>query len=574
MLILVVDERENRRRLLARAIREKWRIRVEEDPGLDGGVESVRRLGDKLQGGKIIWWSNARVLEFHQQVLRSCPPGPSHSTADLIQIEDDNSRSRIETRFGRIALSQTPDDITLEQELRQLLGPSPSPPRISLLNRLDDRVRRLIAGLGPSGMQALREVVFQLFPGSRTAKIGWVGEGYSNSRLFSLVYRDGQGNTTNRVLKLTPVSERQKCVDELDRYPELPDSMYGRLIPRIFRNESGGGTQSGEPGVAEFGEWVGVAYEFIGSENEPFCDLAQSYLRPDDPCFESIPNREDPAKYVITCCLQSMRIDWHAHCRFEDRHVWSGETDDARSGRDGFPPYRLKLPEKRDHAKCISTLGRYGRTLLPHWEEDVQDLSRICWEGLQIPNSIAPDGKMPMLLSQVHGDLNGGNIRCNIARNHAFLIDLAWYRESSHTLQDFARLEIELKFVLMDSGQGCGKWMDLPPQLLDSWIEVESVLCNDTWTAPLNVSSTSISRCGARAIGLVEFVRRQAFGLHNELVDRSHASVTRGHFILAYLAALLYGTLRAVAFTTLPIVKRVFAVHSAAAIVRRLESSR
>src|SRR6185503_14083003 len=93
--------------------------------------------------------------------------------------------------------------------------------------------------------------------------------------------------------------------------------------------------------------------------------------------------------------------------------------------------------------------------------------------------------KMQALLSPAHGDLNSNNILLWLDESdHPFMIDFPFYQKEGHALQDLARLEVEIKFSLMDRQADS---IDRLPALdySDSqfllWKEVEDHLLSNDW---------------------------------------------------------------------------------------------
>lgn len=567
MIVLIVDEKEERRRLLARTIREKWRLRVLENNGLCSEIDLVNQLKrDNLFPTKILWWSSRKRPQiFYSKLIEYF----GAETA-LYQIEDEESRNWQEQIFGSFSCSADADENTAINALKPLLGTPPSPPDLSIFPKDDPRVFQLIEGLGKNGRNIIRELIFQLIPNIKNVGLRWVGEGYSDSRLLLLNYKDETGEERLRVLKLTPSLRGEKCVKELANYPIIQDDISGKFIPKIYWNESGAGKKDGQPGVAEYGTWFAVAYDYIGSENDKFCDLALSYIQKNDNRFQDIPKQyDDPAEYILVTFFKVVQTVWYGKGTFKDRILWSNKDINSK----GFPPYGLKIKNKREIAKSIDNINKYGNKLLQNWKNDVRLVDQVLWKGLNLSSTIITNGKLPILFSQVHGDLNGNNIRFNLDRVQPFLIDLDSYQDSSHPLQDFARLEVEFKYVFMDCTNNSGsRFLDLSPDLLETWLEIEDILCLDQWEKPLDVESIRISRCAERAVRHINLVRREAFSLHNEVAKNNSNIVSKDQFILAYFSALLYESLQALTYASLPIVKRVLALYGSARIIKLLEN--
>ena len=574
MFILVVDKKEKRCSKLINAIREKWRIEVRGDPGIDGGVSAVGTYSDRLRGGKIFWWPGTRIEEIWASL------GGNKGHVQIIQILDEESRAWVSgTGEGRVEIATDADDSELERALEDWLPSRPAPPQLPTLDDLrthDVRVFRMVRNLGPNAVDTVRELVFQLFPEAvGQVELRWLGEGYSTSQLFRIAFSSEEHVRHDRVLKLTPASQRQKCLDELANYPVVAsehERKYGDLVPLVYRNQSGACTPNGEPGLAAFGEWVALGYDFFGGEDEEFCDLAEAYLLPHQTRLANLRRCDaDPAQRVLECCLNPVRSRWYMKGTIENLALWSADDKERTAAPYRMPPYGFRSAEKRAFSKMLHNLERYGDCLLmTTWEQQFRVVERLIWDGFESSCDLVRT-PVPVLLSQTHGDMNGGNLRCNVDQERGFLIDLACYRSSNHTLQDFARLEVEVKLVLMDTGPDCNPHHDLGPNGFGAWVYIENTLSRDNWRGELEVAMDA-SQCAKRALKLISFIRRQAWETQQALGARcAESQMDFGRFLPAYRVALLYETIRAIGWSSLPIPKRVLAVHSAATLLEMLE---
>lgn len=569
MFILVIDENDLRRGRLVKIIRDTWRMPVAEDPGLSHGFDAVRKhLAALRNQGAILWWPSRRVEEMLDFL------GEDRTSVRLVQIEDPESSKRITKTCAALRISPTATEDEITSTLQDWLPTPPEPPEVPTLDELirdDDpdskRLQRLVKHLGPDGLEVIRQLVFQIFPEARgKVKLGWIGEGYSSSQLLKIEFTEA-GGQRHRVLKLTPATGGQKCVDELKHYPRsTPEDVkkYGQLVPQIFWNQSGAGIRGGRPGPAQCGDWVGLAYDFVDDETQRFCDLAKAYFAQDDPCFKAIGDREqDPAEQVLELCLRGIRAEWYSKGKFKTRKLWVADRKPPKRGP-WMPPYGFSAEEKRERAKALRKLERYKESVLGTFSGAIDRVYEVVWEGLSFRRKDLCDG-IPVMLSQIHGDMNGGNLRCALDHQQGFFIDLACYRTLSHTLQDFARLEAEIKYMCMDSEPHDGNaHQDLAPDLFLHWCSIEDVLVHDDWRHGLRIASTHSPQVH-RAIRLIEFIRREAWKTQDGRAKKLHRTdLGLDQFVPAYQAALLYETIHAITFDALPIVKRLLAVCSAA----------
>ncbi|MBI5821364.1 MAG: hypothetical protein HZA88_20545 [Verrucomicrobia bacterium] len=236
------------------------------------------------------------------------------------------------------------------------------------------------------------------------------------------------------------------------------------------------------------------------------------------------------------------------------------------------PPYKLTA-RQRAHLLGVleefSESSRFGPRLFPRgtW---VTDSSEVCrWLTSHPASNPICTSTNSAVLSPVHGDLNSNNILLWLERSQPFLIDFACFQSRGHTLQDFARLEVEVKFTLMDRDQDSTlDALDHTPAQLTRWCELEKQLTSTDWSAAV-ISASSDSLPIQRAANLIIDIRQRANAVHSTAYTR--AGVARSHFLIEYNAALLYHTLRAIGYDTLSPFKRLLAVYSAARLIRSFE---
>jgi hypothetical protein len=256
------------------------------------------------------------------------------------------------------------------------------------------------------------------------------------------------------------------------------------------------------------------------------------------------------------------------------------------SSQSYFPPYGFSLNQKRDISKALSIIDSYGRLVFNeniqiennYWQKCVNTILNCIWNGITIKEDLPSQNKLNFILSYVHGDLNAGNILCDLNKGRVFLIDLTHYQKDGHILQDFARLETEIKFKFMDTGLRQGKhfYKDLCPELIHSWLSVEDILYDADWNCEeislsnIDESHTIINRCGVRSLNLIAFIRNRAKEIQKYLLGIQY---NENDFIDTYFIALLYHTIRTIAYYSLPITKRIFAVYSAAKLLNTLNKT-
>src|SRR6185503_5540512 len=175
--------------------------------------------------------------------------------------------------------------------------------------------------------------------------------------------------------------------------------------------------------------------------------------------------------------------------------------------------------------------------------------------------------KMQALLSPAHGDLNSNNILLWLDESdHPFMIDFPFYQEAGHALQDLARLEVEIKFALMDR-QGHHEPHPLPAldhsaSQINLWRELEDHFLSEKWQPNEDAKKTAWQADGfkenvALCFTLVSLVRRRAWEVQCQRPENAPS------FHDEYFPALLFHTIQAIGFPSLSIFKRLLAVYSA-----------
>jgi len=151
-----------------------------------------------------------------------------------------------------------------------------------------------------------------------------------------------------------------------------------------------------------------------------------------------------------------------------------------------------------------------------------------------------------------------------------FLIDFAMYQKCGHALQDFARLETEIKYALMDCQQDSPvnelPGFDSTPGQFQLWLELENHLLGNIWREPKTWSSTGFRRNLDLTLQLVQSIRTVA----GDIQKQNLQSGLPPSFEDEYLYPLLYHTLQAITYRSLSPFKRLLAVHSSAELLRKV----
>ena len=183
--------------------------------------------------------------------------------------------------------------------------------------------------------------------------------------------------------------------------------------------------------------------------------------------------------------------------------------------------YQIGMRERTEILITIDELGKSFLSYLDDWgKKCVNDLSDFL-SGNPVDGKDLWQWKIPHRECLTHGNLNSSNffIDAGDAKLRTwFLIDFA-YTEPTHYMMDFAKLEAEVKFFLMDN------WIadNLDPKRIKLWLEFEDLLgetaFGDTPSFPTNRRNSSdvrkayevISRIRSRAAKVVNFNERDYY---------------------------------------------------------------
>jgi hypothetical protein len=483
-----------------------------------------------------------------------------------------------------------PEQVELVASLQAIFGPPPHElPEIQNLREFDDALRRQVQTLHPGedlkeGCRIVAGIVGGLFRRPQRLaqfKLGSIGQGFSGAKVFRIAYREpgDHGTWHRRVLKLTQEKDRDKCLNEVASYRELRKGLAGgvfELIPEIYGAEESTGPDCC-PVEAE--GWLGIAYKYLHDERYSFFDFAEVYLSPSR-CLRKVQRTHPtyapsdlPARFIESLTTQ-LQI-WYgrgAHLG-TPQPLWSaGEPPAPSRGVAQFPPYCFTQREKWRIIEALHNLEPYGRSLIRKmWgrcmEQALRCLPTGDREGRRICASL---GATLVLRTHVHGDLNAHNTFMALGCDVPFLIDFACYQSNGHAVHDFARLEVAIKFDLMSREEnGAPDGLDLNSQPFGSWCDAEDWL--STWpalTAPLPPRVES-EESVARAYRLCRYLRQRAGEVHTAICPASARSSI--DFRRSYEVSLLFETLRAIRYDTLPHLKRILAVYSVSLIVEHLD---
>jgi hypothetical protein len=485
-----------------------------------------------------------------------------------------------------------PRDSGLIHDLRAFMGACP-PLSLALANRdrLSPEVKLQIRWLDPrgdyeKGKQVLIELVSQLLPPVGQFEVHPLGQGFSGAKVFCISCA-AAGRAINRALKLTPTASYQawKYEHERKHYRDIWDQLGGdvlALMPAIYNPTQ---DDDGKPRVVRSENWLAMLSTLHAGNRLCVADFEEVFLNPDAqianmraivPSHVTLPaDRNTLPGFFLDRLLTELEGWYNRTCKdpgASRRTLWA-LSEPREDEPPAFPPYRFKAWERTRIIESIYALDRYGPCLLPAQWTTCRNCVLGCVPlGDTLVLQLRPFlEESPVLLSHVHGDLNARNVRMALSRGLPFLIDFACFQPAGHTVQDCARLEVAIKVELMGLDKaGAPDAKDLDPAEFAKWCSAERWLL--TW--PDNIGSLPIDQCGdtyvKRAYTLCHDLRSHAKAMHDRLVAKAGAAWNPvPDFVRSYEAALLYHTLQAIRYDSLPHVKRIFAAYSVNRIIER-----
>lgn len=472
-------------------------------------------------------------------------------------------------------------------ELGSLLPRAVSLPRVGPVESpsLREQIRSLSEGRKlDEGKTVLRSLLRDLFL-CELVDVDGLGQGASGAKVFR-VRPEGRDGPREFVLKLSHVDELWKILLELERHAEARPTLgvedymihFAKLIEAKLPYEHQGRSLDY---VVNYKNWYAVGYDFVGGERFGKLVDLETVLISSAASLEEKTKGTDfstPASDAAACRQLRVRLfeatlDWLSRNwymkegRFTRgrRDVWKVE-DAPDKQYPPMPPYQLAGKSKGFILSFLdSHASGIGERFFDRWAEDRQRVWDLVEKTGGRTGVAFLDRQSSFILSPAHGDLNGNNVLLWLDRAcHPFLIDFPFYQREGHALQDFARLEVEVKLALMD--RQADSPVDALPALdhtssqLRLWKEMEDHLLSDAWQSPKGAwaadgYSDNVDFC----LGLIQLLRTKAAE-----VQRQMPGSDIGSFMDEYRPPLLYHTVRASGYGTLPILKRLLAVYSAA----------
>lgn len=431
-----------------------------------------------------------------------------------------------------------------------------------------------------------------------------LNQGKSGALVFRLHVRfvsdNGKSETSNFVLKLTGTETVWKLQSEVrgyldaartDLYTTYKKHVPALQTPSMPRTTSPhASTEEEFKYIASSLPWDAIYYDFLGGDLGECMTLETALISTPAKILErtaSLCNSRGSwvcsagtdltgfrLKFLSTL-LDALCDIWYLNetAGRKRKIPWSREKADDRV-YSSLPPYKFTDRTKDWIEEFLDgDENEIGRRLLPEWEECRNRL--LCLIDERKGTKLGVLGKkIPVIVSPVHGDLNSGNAFLWLRQEKfPFLIDLPFFQSEGHVLQDFARLETEVKFHLMDRQEESPPSQlpafDLSPQQLPLWRELEDQLLADRTARRGDPKwhSSGFQDNVRLTYQLIKVIRTKAAHVHQTL--SRVGTYPAVDFFEEYLMALLYHTSRTVSYSSLSVFKRLLAVYSAGSILKR-----
>jgi hypothetical protein len=467
----------------------------------------------------------------------------------------------------------------------------PSPP-LTVLNERDYPLLEQVRALVPSrdldeGRKILAALTIRFFK-CDSVEINKLAQGFSGAMVFRIFPNQQGSEGREYALKLAPWENVWKINAEVQGQNSAKDTLgvagFTKHIPDLIVPRIPIASNGNLSLAVAFGNWVALCYDFLGGGRfGKFMDLETALIVAPTELFERVTgtylegqSADQTRLSVLRIILHWLGKSWYLNGKRavrEVRKLWS--SDDAYGRRYAeLPPYALTGPMKQLILGFLDGHGaQLGQRLLENdWKQCKEDIWNLLGHHAHNPFS-GLHREVPVLLSPCHGDLNSNNVLLWLAQpDFPFLIDFPFFQLKGHALQDFARLEVEVKFALMDRqdnepGKGPQAY-DHTYSQLSWWLKLEDHLLRsavpsieEIWP---HISETENLRS---TLLLLNAIRAKAYEVQNQALG----VIDPAPFFDEYLPSLLYFTLRSVGFSTLPIFKRLLAVYSVGCILKKLK---
>jgi len=453
----------------------------------------------------------------------------------------------------------------LVRSLYPILGRFRRPPEVRLEDDavLHEQVLALDEGRDlEKGKRLLAQFASQFveWPAVTVAKLA---QGLSGARVFRIA------GESEYVLKLVRARDRWKIEAEIAQHAKIPGntSNVKRHVPGLLPAHYATGPAGY---LVEAGEWCAICYDFLGGKAfGPLIDLHTALTASREAL--RLQANADVNAYRCQCLdhvLSWLCVNWYGLAVRKSKDIWD-TSDGADRVYPTYPPYQLAA---RNKAYILNFLASEEANLLgPRLIADWETHKERVWDfisGVSHPRGLK--GKLAMVLGPAHGDLNAHNVFLwENHLEHPFLIDFPMFQECGHALQDFARLEVEIKYQLLDQQTGTDRH-DLPAlswtfSKLPVWQGLERHLQSAAWEEDFVCRGAGCKENVRTAFCLIRDIRQKARTVQQGRYDDPR----RAEFPHEYRIPVLFHTLRFIGYSV-PIFKRLFAVCSASEMLQQL----
>jgi len=438
----------------------------------------------------------------------------------------------------------------------------------------------------------------------RTVHVGTMGQGRSGSVVFRV--SPSPGARVSHVLKLYPLGSKWKAIKEVQgtfdaastlategrRYTSHIPELQPLLIPPRSGSER---EDSFVVNVAS--NWVAICYHFLGEDGlGDFADIEELLLASPQTIETRLSGKaygralkseaSSTTQWADAALRRTVRwlcSRWYADpTQLSRRGIGSTPpvlwTPDDAPERDypPRPPYRLRGSTKGYILQFLndSTTRRIGARLL----------GQVVWGGMstQLREFLAAesttginalDRDLEVILGPAHGDLNFGNLRLWLEKDdHPFLLDFPFFQKEGHAVQDLARFEVEILFSVLDRQ----RWIpdtslpayDDTPRQFPVWrIVADKLLESEHLPENVEIEVSRFRRGGRAAWRMLRIVREASIEIQSQLAEPAMGCPG---FWEEYLPPLLYWSIQAIGYPSLPLAKRLLAVYVSGTILRKL----
>jgi Ternary complex associated domain 9 len=276
------------------------------------------------------------------------------------------------------------------------------------------------------------------------------------------------------------------------------------------------------------GNLAAIAYTKIGGRWDDVCSFKQQYLDLDLQKLERL----------LDHLFREVMGPWASNTQPSTKPIWAV-----------YALRRAEIERLRRTARPLKAKGWEGRAKLGPFDPTAYLPALL--------GSKVSGGPSEVLFSTVHGDLNSANILFNKKEDKLYLIDFS-HTGPGHHLRDFAKLEVDIKFLLTKSAlQGISdavrQWQFLDLALDSAGEQGQSTLWSPI-SYPAAESFVKKDESINRALQAISRIRRLAAG---RMRSREEGEA------IAYRVALIHYTLKALSFADVDKWRRLLAYRSA-----------